>query len=1225
MLATLLNERRIDVPAEARTTDLEEFFVAYGQLTIRFLNLDIHLMDQYEASGTFEKLSELYCRHYLPTLAMVLQYRDIPFYTLLHENRGFNAFDLVSTVCDRLSGNQDGILPTLTEFVARLAHVLPRKPAFTMVFVQALAVGNVLARSGTERMLLQASERSAPSPAIQMINHQVLDLCMKADDLLQGAISKQSPWLTIENSPDILRFLSRMFISISEQDADIAAQLTTYVFDKYPDTGPRELPEIIGYAWKFRTLRKYITAGRMELRVYGMDSMQIDLVHVWKCYAQYNPNRLSVPLVRFLVQFLRDNKMVQYIVGVDSHPQLITRSNNVVGFLVVTGTYCDEDSDIIWCTVKESQDPRTVSEVLTMLKLIFHMQSLPTLMHLCRKLLELPVERYDGKMNDYADALFLRIREHALSRPQQDEYLEAVPFEVCVRLIRDVIASKTCSPNQQRHLPSWAAEHLVRLLAFNINIEDKRRLWEQCVQDIAQKTRFATGSMRALQAWLEEHPDLEVPKLAHDFDFARLLIEELVDCLNRNQAETSTSTFLQILLPTRLCLLALIAQYAPDTLTEELTEQLWSNVLASRALDGCLSDMAWDIFSKVVTRCKKPNSMIQRLMTDYLPRLNADSLNERLLHFAENSVLYELQLEQPRDQEDRDVVSLPGINRVWRFVMECPTENVVNEATNWIIKQYLDHEVVLRCPRQVVESTHISLLERCLSEVFSAASKLKSLSDGMVSGEDEPRVVAAPEEAASAEVLRFTRSLLFLRQFLLGVKCRPRYSPTLSTESRLPDKPFQTRGEEVTIKYEVGAIPGRSTSSLQRKLVIGDENTVDELARYISDLTGFTQFTGVARGQIISLTGNQTTIKDSTVGTGLLLVQKVPDSPEKQPISVPPSASSMDAHVMDHFDEFYGLLDLDDQLSKEVYAFLELFPPQPRIIELIRSKRATVFQLLPTGKPYKLLYGLTALRRCVEEEALGLSPDEDFMIFSVNSIISVLNRSEAIETDKARGLLINHVLIDCLLLAMRAPVSLATFQAYFSNSTGLADRLVSLIFEVVESENIQEISIPSHMLVRQPFSVLMESALHDSQINAEMVSSDRVHSLIERTLLVDKRSEVRRAVADVLFGLTGQPVIKLVFQKSLDLRSARPRLSADKIEGFLAIQWKSLAEILPKSHLHPSTSQQLFDVSLAIFRIIGKSLKPEELTACFQKWASLLVSYDHHEVCSATCYIVPLN
>jgi ubiquitin carboxyl-terminal hydrolase 34 len=1139
---------------------------------------------------------------------MVLQYRDVPFYTVLHANRGFNTSDLVSSLCDRLSSAGDGILPVLTAFVDQLGHVLPRKPAFTTTLVQALAIAHALARSGTDRILLQAGELSAHSTVVQKINQQVLLFCMKADELLQTGISKQSPWLTIENSPDILRYLSRSFHSISEQDSEIAAQLVAYVSDKYPDTGHKELPEIIAYAWKFKTLRKYITTGRMELRVYGMDSMQIDLVQVWKCYTQYNSNSLSVPLVRFLIQFLRDTKMVQYIVGVDSHPQLISRSSNVVGFLVVTGTYCNDDSDVIWCNVKESQDPRTVSEVLNMLKSIFAMQSLPTLMYLCHKLLELPVERYDGRMIEYSDALFHHIRENALSQAQQGENLEAVPFKVCVRLIRDVIASQTCSPDQKCHLPSWAADNLVRLLAFNIDIEDKRNLWEQCVQDIAQKTEFATGSMRALQAWLEIRPDLEVPKLTRDFDFTRLLVEEIVDCLAQIQAENSSSTLLQILIPTRLYLLALVAQYAPDTISEELADILWSDVLTSRTLDPSLRSMAWDVFSKVATSCKKPNSMIHRLMTDYLPRLDAESLSERLLYFAESSVLYEMQMDQPGDRQDQDVVSLPGINRVWRFVMECPTVTVVNDATNWIIKQYLDHDIVLRCPRRVIEATHLSLMERCLSEVFSAASKLKSFNDGTTSGEDEPMVVVATEEEVKAEELRFTRSLLFLRQFVLGVKCRPRYSPPLSIESRPAGKPFQDRGEEVTINYQA------NDSRQPKKLVIGDGNTVDELAKYLSDLTGFTEFTGIYAGQKMSLIGDETIIKDSAIGKLLLMVHKVPDTPQKQPISSTRSSSSMDAHVMDHFNEFYDLLDLEDHLSKEVYAFLELFPPQPRITELVRAKRASVVQLLPTAKPYKLLYGLNALRLCVEDEALGSAPDEDFMAFSISSIISVLNRSNKVETDKALQLSIYHALVDCLLLALRAQVSPATSQIYFSNSAGLADRIVSYILEAVETHDIEGSNVPTQMLVRQPFAVLTESALHDTQMGSELSSNDRVGALIQRTLLVDPRVEVRKAVADVIFGLTGQPASKLGSFKSVDPRSAHSRFSPEKIEELLNVLWKSLVGILPSSYSYPSTSQQLFEVSLAVLRIIGKSLSSTELTTDFQRWGNLLISYDHQEV-----------
>ena len=1208
--ATLLNEIRIDVPGGASIGDLEEFFVAYGQLTVRFLELDLRLMNQCQALGTPEKLADLYCRPYLPTLAMVLQYREVPFYTLLHASRGFTANDLVSTICDRLSSDTDGILPVLTAFVEQLGYVLPRKPALMITFVQALGIAFALARSGTERALLRGGERLVPSPVVERINQQVLSFCMKSDGVLQNAISKQSPWLTIENSPDILRYLSRMFHAISEQDAEIAVQLMTYVSDQLPETNHRDLPDIIALAWKFKTLRKYITAGRMELRVYGMDSMRVDLVEVWKCYAQYNPNSLSVPLVKFLVLFLRDSKMVQYIVGVDSHPQLISRSGNVVGFLIVTGTYCDDDSDIIWCTVKESQDPRTVSEVLNMLKHIFGMQSLPALMYLCQKLLELPVERFDTKMVDYAEALLHHIREKALSHAQQDEDLEAVPFKLCVKLIRDAIASQTCSADQKCHLPTWAADNLVRLLAFNINVEDKRRLWEQCVDDIAQKTAFATGSMRALQAWVEVRPDLEVPRLTRDFEFTRLLIEELVNFLGQAQAETSSSAFLRILLPTRLGLLALVAQYAPDTMTEELTETLWSNVLASQTLHGSIRDMAWDVFSKVATCCMKPNSIIHRLMTDYLPRMDAENLNARLLYFAESSVLYEMRVDQPREQEDENVISLPGINRVWRFVMECPAGTVENEATNWIIKQYLDHEIVLRCPRRVVEATHLSLLERCLAEVFSAASKLKSFIDGTSSGEDEPMVEVASEEEVKVEELRFSRSLLFLRQFLTGVKCRPRYSPPLSIETRLvPAKSFQDRGEEVTINYQAVPIPGRSPSSVQKKLVIGDLNTVDELAKYLSDLTGFTQFTGVSAGQKMSLIGNDTTIKNSTIGMGLLLVQRVPDTPEKQPGTL-----SLDAYIMDHFNELYDLLELGENLSKEVLAFLELFPPQPRITNLLRAKTASAAELLPSSKPYKLLYGLNALRLCVEDEALGSAPDEDFMTFSVNSIISVLSRSETTVADNVLQLSINHALVDCLLLALRAKVSFATSQSYFSNNKGLADRLVGLAIEAARAHNVGGSKIAPHMLVRQPFAVLVESALHDAQIASEMSSNDRLNFFLQRSLLEDTRAQVRKAIADVIFDLTGQPSNKLISHKPSDQKTAHSRFPAEKTEGLSTVLWKFLVAILPRTYAHPSTSQQIFEVSLAVLRIVGKTMASDELVACFQQWGHLLISYDHQEI-----------
>src|SRR5699024_4630035 len=107
------------------------------------------------------------------------------------------------------------------------------------------------------------------------------------------------------------------------------------------------------------------------------------------------------PVVSYLVSFLREHKIVDYILGIDSHPQLISRSYNIVGFLIVTSTYTDLDTDTIWKTVIESQDPRTVAEVLVMFKKTFHMHQLEALLYLCSKLLDLPLDCFDARMIEY--------------------------------------------------------------------------------------------------------------------------------------------------------------------------------------------------------------------------------------------------------------------------------------------------------------------------------------------------------------------------------------------------------------------------------------------------------------------------------------------------------------------------------------------------------------------------------------------------------------------------------------------------------------------------------------------------------------------------------------------------------------------------------------------------------------------------------------------------------
>jgi ubiquitin carboxyl-terminal hydrolase 34 len=71
------------------------------------------------------------------------------------------------------------------------------------------------------------------------------------------------------------------------------------------------------------------------------------------------------PLLQYLADFLLRGRVVDYIISVDSHPQLISRSGNILGFLVVTHRWVDSQADAIWNTLTNSPDPRVVAATFT--------------------------------------------------------------------------------------------------------------------------------------------------------------------------------------------------------------------------------------------------------------------------------------------------------------------------------------------------------------------------------------------------------------------------------------------------------------------------------------------------------------------------------------------------------------------------------------------------------------------------------------------------------------------------------------------------------------------------------------------------------------------------------------------------------------------------------------------------------------------------------------------
>ncbi|KAK5239049.1 hypothetical protein LTR40_014925, partial [Exophiala xenobiotica] len=117
---------------------------------------------------------------------------------------------------------------------------------------------------------------------LDQIRDDVADIMLKADNAIQQAIVKQAPWLNLESANKIFEHLTPIVGVAAVEIPNIGQDIIASAGVGFVDADLTDLPSTMPQAWKFKTLRKFITNGRMELRVYGVDTMSNDLIQVYK-------------------------------------------------------------------------------------------------------------------------------------------------------------------------------------------------------------------------------------------------------------------------------------------------------------------------------------------------------------------------------------------------------------------------------------------------------------------------------------------------------------------------------------------------------------------------------------------------------------------------------------------------------------------------------------------------------------------------------------------------------------------------------------------------------------------------------------------------------------------------------------------------------------------------------------------------------------------------------
>ena len=873
---------------------------------------------------------DLTAHRYLNSLSFLVSSTGSALWKSLHDTYRYNYMSTVTAIISRFVQKPSNGMYCVSHIVKGLLDRSQAVPSMTQrlwpplkVVIHLMQHHNLLRESDDEgHNKLAQTLRQLPSEAY--------DLFQVVDATLQTFVTKQVPALSLETSQFFVSHLSTLLTSIAHADEQLAVFILREKLHVTQEFSDNDRTVIVELAWKFQLLKKCIMEGRMEIRVQGVETMQQQLVAAFSNYVQPSKLGSAHPVAQYLSDFLLANKLIEYFVGVESHPQLIGRCPNIVGFLVITNRYTEANSDVIWKAVATSQDSRVIDAILMMLHGFFHLSPYPTILYLTKKLNELPLHAFDVSMIAYSERLLDRLRI-AWREQRCETRMDMPPYHLCIRLVRQSAAEESLPYHKKRDINQFALVQLQHLLLLGPSDTDRKTIYEDCINDIACRTRFASGSISAINALLRQNPEQDIRFLSRHSDLTNLIIEEFAHIIDSEPRSASTSRTLDERLTVRLELLQSIIIHIPDTIEPESGHRLWNVMFGPQALSDRARNSAWHMLGKALRVCIKENTFIDRCISKYLPELSPVFITMGILAFVEQVTQYESRLAHLRVNEEQRQIRTMGAELLWHLSLVSPPGTIERKTIYMLIALYLDSPGIQCASQSVIEAMHIEVVERCIRQLNAAASKLRAFSDGTSSGEDEPMVIVASEDEIQSQRLNFTRSLLILREFVQGVRSRPVHSPSPPEELQVPRNSRDIEGDLIRIRYQ--SFSGGTNTGIH-SIDVGDLETVDDLSHRLIKLTGFSKFITIAGGQKLDLGSSpQLTLRDMKFDQkGLLIIKKAHDANSIPELGPAPRLRPLEVEVMEHFLELYELLDMEENLAKEVS-----FNIKPTILVQVRS------------------------------------------------------------------------------------------------------------------------------------------------------------------------------------------------------------------------------------------------------------------------------------------------
>ena len=663
-------------------------------------------------------------------------------------------------------------------------------------------------------------------------------------------------------------------------------------------------PTLVSNAWKFKLLRKYIVKGKMDLRVMSIASMDSALVEIWREYSNLDIT-CKHPVMQHLADFLLHGQVVDYIISVDSHPQLISRSGNIVGFLVVTHRWSDSQADAIWRTISTNPDPRVVAATMTMLRNIIGLMSVPDQLYLCQKLYELSIDRYTLDILRFLRELTGKLLERS---PIVDFSIvdpRSRPWNVCIRMLRDTAPCKHTDKNMY-DLHSEANDQL-RALTTMVPSDERVDIYRECAEHIAERTKEVTGSVRVIYMLTASAHPSEFLFFQQNPDLTRQILEEISSFIQA-ESEVEPYHYQMLALRYRVEFLALLICRAGLAIPADLFQELWNHLIGKDALSNAARDMAWMQFLHTI-KAFPDNDFCKQLMDSYMPQMDPRLYTPGSFELVANYNFPITRKMVATADGEISLLQIPGADMLWSMVLFSPADTIEDRAARLLAARYVQISDAEDVTLSEVEASHIALVEKCMLEMRSASKSLRAIATNEAST-TTPADLAMTETMQQDNEIRFGRILLFQKLLLEYIRQKPEFNRGRRADSKIDetDIPY---GDAITIKYQCG--------NDRQTVMMSSEHTLEDLYRRLCHATGFTKINLFAKGQRLNVTEKAAQRVSDTDFGGQLLVQRAEGAEATRPLSGRVAGSSVfETTVVKYFDELFALMDSDDTLSQLV-------------------------------------------------------------------------------------------------------------------------------------------------------------------------------------------------------------------------------------------------------------------------------------------------------------------